>query len=124
MHHGHDSCLAVRYALRGLLARLEAGLPADVNEKEIPADGEGVNGTGGRLSPPSRSPSDIAQLLTLSLGNQSSTETGALVAGDDETWGFQKSLLLAEYVEEDRGLNTLLEKLIAVSQSERAQVCD
>lgn len=111
--------LAARYALRGLLARLEAGLPADL--MTAGSSGDPVRCEGGRMAPPSDNAVDIARLLTLRSECSPSLEggTGAEEGDGDgggEDWEFQRSLLMAEFDEGDRELGTLLSLLVSVSR--------
>lgn len=108
---------AARYALRGLLARLEADLSADL--MTAGSLGDPVRREGGRLAPPSDNAVDIARLLTSRSGCspdlEGSTGTGE-GDGGGEDWEFQRSFLMAEFDEGDREPGALLSLLISVSR--------
>ncbi len=143
-----------RYALRGLLVRLDQesghpntdrfsldGGPSDPwgNSNGGGGGGSGDVGAGvGRMPPPAGNALETAGLLALERqgssptargadGGATAADAGASAAaghgpgglegggddGDDE-WELQKSLLLSEYREGERGMVVLMENLIAV----------
>lgn len=89
-------------------------------------DGSDVGGGVGRMPPPGCNALETVRLLTLKEQQRRglSVSTGAATPGsggpgsagrDDDGWEFQKSLLLSEYGEGERGVVDLMEKLITVS---------
>ncbi|CAN0072560.1 unnamed protein product [Ectocarpus sp. 12 AP-2014] len=108
-----------RYALRGLLSRLEEQSGTDRFLLEGPAkpawgNGDGNDGGGvGRMPPPVGNALETARLLTLEQPQQQQPAWSS-VGGDDGGWELQKSLLVSEFGEEERGFVDLMEKLIAI----------
>lgn len=121
-----------RYALRGLLARLDAGLPVhgfplvgdqrqhdkDSNVKDSLSNGStasaaSATATPARMSPPSASVLETARLLTLS-DPQSSGFNSNEARDDGGSWGFQKFILVSEFEQGERSLDSLMGRLITV----------
>ncbi|CAM9416364.1 unnamed protein product [Scytosiphon promiscuus] len=125
-----------RYALRGLLARLEdssghsaatdrfflEGGPTNPASPGNDGDGGGV----GRMPPPQGNAVETARLLMLEQeqeepplefggGAGRGRSGGAGVGGgDDGAWELQEGLLMSEFGEGERGVVDLMEKLIAI----------
>lgn len=104
---------------------MESGVPTDISKGESVPDsvaggavgtGMGTGGGAGRMSPPVGNIKEAAQLLMMDPDRSSTADTGAAGAGGDGgVWEFQRSLLLEEYAEGEREVETLLGDLVAVS---------
>ena len=112
-----------RYALRGLLARLEESGQA-TNRFSLDGPSNTWGGDGGgvtRMPPPAGNALETASLLTLQ-GSPPPDAGGGRGGGagrgglgvEDGAWELQRQLLMTEYGEGERGVVGLLEKLIAV----------
>lgn len=120
-----------RYALRGLLARLEeSGQATNRFSLDGPSTPWGGDGGGvGRMPPPAGNALETASLLTLQRSPPSGDAGGGRGGGagrgglgvEDGAWELQRKLLMTEYGEGERGVVGLLEKLIAVRQRTRLE---
>ncbi|CAM9609889.1 unnamed protein product [Laminaria digitata] len=107
-----------RYALRGLLARLEeSGQATNRFSLDGPSNTWGGDGGGvARMPPPAGNALETASLLTLQ-GSPPPLGAGVGRGGlglEDGAWELQRKLLMAEYGEGERGVIGLLEKLIVI----------
>lgn len=121
-----------RYALRGLLTRLEGSSPAssfnriflDCNLTAAnPRGGETANGISGvgRMPPPVGNALETARLLTLKIPPPISlgvVKEGSTTGADDEdgAWELQRKLVASEFGEGGRSLDSLMEELIKVGR--------
>ncbi|CAM9705930.1 unnamed protein product [Discosporangium mesarthrocarpum] len=126
-----------RYALRGLLARLEAGirvdLPGDGNNSKGHPSKSLLGGVGGRMPPPVANGPILTDLLTRPSLGSSRLEAGrggdkivaaAEVEAAAEAWELQRSLLVEEFGGGKMEVEQLMKELIQIEEKVARDVED